>query len=128
MAFAGFATAATTILVPIPESAPVAMLLLLLKSCTNVIGLRTAFVASMYLPEERTAFMGFSNAVRTFGASLGPVVTGAVAGANLFWLAFVLSGGTVAAYGVGILVLFGSGRSRQEKTNQPVADTDREER
>ena len=45
MAFASFAAGATTILIPIPESAPLGILVLLLKPITNVIGLSTAFVA-----------------------------------------------------------------------------------
>lgn len=128
MAFASFAAAVFTILIPIPDAAALGILFLLLKSSTNVIGLRTAFVASMYLPAERTAFMGLSNAVRTLGASIGPVITGAVGGARLFWVTFMLSGGLVTAYGVGILVLFGSGRSRKEKTKQVVVEADNGER
>lgn len=128
MALASFAAAAGTVLIPIPESAPLGILFLLLKSSTNVIGLRTALVSSMYLPEERTAFMGVSNAVRTFGASLGPVITGALASKRLFWVTFMLSGGMVAAYGIGILALFGSGRTREGKMKQSAIDADSEER
>ena len=115
-------------LIPVPESAAVAILFFMLKGCANVIGLRAAFVASMYLPEERTAFMGITNVVRTASQSVGPLVTGAVAGAQLFWVAFVLSGVMMALYGVGLLVLFGSGKSREERKQQRVASSRNGER
>ena len=127
MAFANLFHGATLILIPIPESAAVAILFFMLKGFGNVIGLRAAFIASMYLPEERTAFMGITNVVRTASESLGPLVTGAVAGANLFWVAFLLSGIMMASYGVGILVLFGNGKSREERREQTVASSGDEE-
>ena len=121
MALANLFHGATLVLIPIPQSAPVAILFFMLKGCANVIGLRAAFIASMYLPEERTAFMGITNVVRTASESLGPLVTGAVAGAHLFWVAFLLSGVMMASYGLGILVLFGNGKSREERKEQSVA-------
>ncbi|CAF9936287.1 MAG: hypothetical protein HETSPECPRED_010291 [Heterodermia speciosa] len=121
MALANLFHGATLVLIPIPQSAPVAILFFMLKGCANVIGLRAAFIASMYLPEERTAFMGITNVVRTASESLGPLVTGALAGAHLFWVAFLLSGVMMASYGLGILVLFGNGKSREERKDQSVA-------
>lgn len=123
MAFANLFHGATLVLIPIPESAPLAILFFMLKGCANVIGLRAAFIASMYLPEERTAFMGITNVVRTASESLGPLVTGAVAGAKLFWVAFLLSGVMMASYGVGILVLFGNDKSREERKAQTGASS-----
>ena len=123
MGLANLFHGATLVLIPVPESAAVAILFFMLKGCANVIGLRAAFIASMYLPEERTAFMGITNVVRTASESLGPLVTGAVAGANIFWVAFMLSGIMMASYGVGLLVLFGNGKSREERKEQRVSSS-----
>ena len=128
MGLANIFHGAMLVLIPVPESAAVAILFFMLKGCANVIGLRAAFVASMYLPEERTAFMGITNVVRTASQSVGPLVTGAVAGAQLFWVAFVLSGVMMALYGVGLLVLFGNDKSREERKQQTVASSRNGER
>ena len=123
MGLANLFHGATLVLIPIPDSAAVAIMFFMLKGCANVIGLRAAFIASMYLPEERTAFMGITNVVRTASESLGPLVTGAVAGAQVFWVAFLLSGAMMASYGMGLLFLFGNGKSREERKQQSAASS-----
>ena len=118
MAIASILAGVTNALIPVPPSAILAIALLILRSCTNVVGLRSAFVASMFLPAERTAFMGITNVARTSSQSVGPIITGALAESRLFWLAFVLSGSMSAVYGIGILVLFAGHKSREERHNE----------
>lgn len=114
-----------TALLPVPSTSPApAILFFLLRSSTNVIGLRAAWIASMYLPAERTAYMGLTNVVRTIGSSFGPVITGAIVEARLFWLAFVLSAVILLAYGAGILMLYGGDKGREEaKSEQHAGDS-----
>ena len=115
MAIANLLAGVTSALIPIPPSAPLATVFVILRACTNVAGLRSAFVASMFLPAERTAFIGLANVVRTSSQSIGPVITGALAESRKFWVSFVLSGSMCAAYGVGILVLFTGHESSEER-------------
>ena len=115
MAIVNLVGGMTIAIVPLPHNFALAVVFFMFRSCTNVIGLRTAFVATMFLPAERTAFMGITNVVRTSGQSVGPIVTGALAGAHVFWVAFVLAGGIVAAYGFGLWALFEGREARAEK-------------
>lgn len=128
MATASLLAGVTSALIPIPPSAPLAIVFVILRSCTNVVGLRSAFVASMFLPAERTAFMGLANVVRTSSQSIGPVITGALAESHKFWVAFVLSGSMWAAYGVGILVLFTGHKSREERHGENDESRGRDDR
>ena len=72
----------------------------------------------MFLPEERTAFMGITNVVRTSSQSIGPIITGALGETRMFWVAFVLSGSMYAAYCVGILILFTGHKPKEERDEE----------
>ncbi|KAF6241713.1 hypothetical protein HO173_000424 [Letharia columbiana] len=121
MTIASLLRGVTSALIPISPSATLAIVFLILQSCTRVIGLRTAFVASMFPPAERTAFMGITNVARTYSQSIGTIVTGALGESRMFWVTFVLSGSMYAAYGVGTLVLFTGrkpGEGRQDEHDE----------
>lgn len=67
--------------------------------------------------------MGITNVVRTAGVSVGPVITGVLAGRGGFWTTFVLSGVVVAAYAIGLLALF-DGRDVRAEESSTVDDAE----
>lgn len=67
---------------------------------------RTAFIAAVVKPEERTAVMGITSTLRTMAATLGPTLTGALAHTDKFWVAFVIGGALRLAYDFGLWAMF----------------------
>ncbi len=105
-------------LIPFPSSAAGAMTFLILRSCTHTMDVapRSAFLAAIILPAERTAVMGLINMVKTFSTSLGPLITGVLVGHGRFWVSFVVAGMLKVVYDLGMLVTFKSRESREEPT------------
>ncbi|KAF1984028.1 MFS general substrate transporter [Aulographum hederae CBS 113979] len=103
-------------LMAIPNSLPLAMTFLILRACTQSMDTapRTAFLAAMVLPNERTAVMGAINVIKTSAQSLGPLITGILAGENRFWVAFVTAGVLKVTYDLGMLAVFVRHESREE--------------
>jgi MFS family permease len=80
---------------------------------------RSAFLAAVLLPSERTAAMGAINVVKTTAQSLGPLTTGVLAGKDLFWVSFVCAGSLKASYDLGLLAIFKNySRDRQERRDE----------
>lgn len=69
---------------------------------------RSALIAGIVKPEERTAVMGITSMVRTLAATTGPMVTGFLAGSDRFWVAFVAAGACRLTYDIGLWILFGT--------------------
>jgi hypothetical protein len=67
---------------------------------------RSAFIAAVVKPEERTAVMGITSMLRTLAAMSGPTVTGLLAASGKFWIAFVAAGMCRLAYDFGLYALF----------------------
>ena len=109
-------------LLPVPNSAAVAVLLLAFRACTASMDQapRQAFLAAAVLPGERTAVMGVVNVVKTLSQSTGPVVTGAFAERSLFWIAFVTAGALKLVYDVLILGMFLGYRTVEERAEDGV--------
>ena len=116
MVFTHLPSAVMLALIPIPDSLVLAMMFLILRSCTQSMDSapRSAFLAAVVLPKERTAVMGIINVVKTSSQSLGPVITGALAGAHLFWVAFVVAGSMKASYDLGMLAMFKNHRTHAD--------------
>ncbi|TVY48589.1 putative membrane protein [Lachnellula occidentalis] len=108
MVFTHLPSAIFLALIPIPSSLPFAMLFLILRSCTQSMDVapRSAFLAAVVLPNERTAVMGLFNVAKTSAQSLGPLITGVLAQHGLFWVAFVTAGTLKATYDMGMLAVF----------------------
>lgn len=104
-------------LIPVPTTVGPAMLFLILRSCTQSMDTapRSAFLAAVILPNERTAIMGSLNVVKTFSSSIGPVITGLLVHRQLFWVSFVMAGALKATYDLGILAVFAGHVSREDK-------------
>lgn len=108
MVFTHLPSAVFLALVPIPNNVHISTLFLILRSCTQSMDVapRTAFLAAIILPKERTAVMGLVNVFKTLAQSAGPLVTGVLADSSLFWVAFVLAGSLKVCYDLGMLALF----------------------
>ncbi|OBT89437.1 hypothetical protein VE02_02023 [Pseudogymnoascus sp. 03VT05] len=117
MVFTHLPSAIALALIPIPSSLPFAVFFLILRSCTQSMDVapRSAFLAAVVLPNERTAVMGAINVVKTFSQSLGPLITGFLATKGLFWVAFVTAGCLKAAYDLGMLAVFSGHKSREDR-------------
>ena len=74
--------------------------------------------------------MGIINVVKTSSQSLGPVITGALSGAHLFWVAFVVAGSMKACYDLGTLAVFKNHKThgeRQEEAQRQERSEDSED-
>ncbi|KAK4119552.1 MFS general substrate transporter [Parathielavia appendiculata] len=107
--------------IPVPSSLPLSLFFLILRACTQSMDVapRSAFLAAVLLPSERTAVMGAINVVKTTAQSLGPLITGVLAGRDLFWVSFVCAGSLKACYDLGLLAVFKNyERDRQEQRDE----------
>jgi MFS family permease len=117
MVFTHLPSSIALALLGIPNSLPLSMALLIFRACTQSMDVapRSAFLAAIMLPNERTAVMGAINVVKTGAQSMGPIITGVLASKNLFWVAFLLAGSLKTIYDVTILTLFLNHESREER-------------
>jgi sugar phosphate permease len=120
MVFTHLPSAIFLALIPIPNSLPLAMMFLILRSCIQSMDVapRSAFLAAVVLPNERTAIMGLINVVKTSAQSLGPLITGILAAHNLFWVAFVAAGSLKATYDLGMLAVFAGHKTHEERAEE----------
>jgi hypothetical protein len=92
---------------------------------------RSAFLAGVVQPHERTAMMGFIYIARSSASSVGPIITGVLAGREKLWVSFIVAGSLMVVYDLGILAVFGGRKSQcqdggsddrkqDEESNDPV--------
>jgi MFS family permease len=117
MVFTHLPSSVALALLGIPNSAPVAMALLIFRASTQSMDTapRSAFLAAILLPNERTSIMGAINVVKTGAQSLGPIITGILIEKNLFWVAFLIAGSMKAVYDLSILGVFANYQTREER-------------
>jgi MFS family permease len=122
MVFTHLPSAIFLALIPIPNNVHLSLLFLILRSCTQSMDTapRSAFLAAILLPSERTAVMGLTNIVKTTAQSLGPFITGVLADRKLFWVSFVCAGSLKATYDLGMLALF-KNHEREKAERERVA-------
>lgn len=108
MVFTHLPSAVFLALIPVPNDVHWSLVFLILRSCTQSMDgpPRSAFLAAIVLPGERTAIMGLVNVAKSTAQSLSPTLTGLLADRNLFWVAFVCAGTLKATYDLGMLALF----------------------
>lgn len=108
MVFTHVPSSAAVLLFPFPPSLWLTAALLLLRTGLNNMDQapRSAFIAAVVRPEERTAAMGITSMVRTLAAMTGPSVTGVLASKGKFWIAFVFAGICRLAYDFGLYAMF----------------------
>ncbi|MCJ1418706.1 hypothetical protein MMC32_005056 [Xylographa parallela] len=116
MVFTHLPAAVFLALIPLPRGRPLAVLCLVLRSCTMSMDQapREAFLSAVVRPEERTAVMGVLGVVKTLGQSVAPSVTGGLVQGGRFWVSFVVAGGLKVGYDLGVLGMFGRWRGREE--------------
>ena len=128
MVFTHLPSAVFLALIPLPSKAGLAMTFLILRSCLQNMDQapRQAFLAAAVLPSERTAVMGGVNVVKTLSQSAGPIVTGWLAGAGKFWIAFLVAGSLKASYDMAMLKSFLGYKSREEQQAEEQQKGDEE--
>ncbi|KAI9779605.1 MAG: para-aminobenzoate synthase, (PABA) [Geoglossum umbratile] len=121
MVFTHLPSAIFLLLFPLPSQLAGAMILLTLRSSLASMDQapRSAFLAAVVLPEERTSVVGIVNMSQTLGRSAGPFVTGLLAAGGKFWIAFVVAGALKATYDLSLLAMFMNTRmSREEERDE----------
>ncbi|KAI1662189.1 MFS general substrate transporter [Daldinia decipiens] len=115
-------------LLGVPSDMHLALAFLILNASTQSMdtGPRSAFLATIVLPAERTAVMGTVNVVRTTAQSLGPLLTGILVDRNLFWVSFVASGGLKILYDLGLLAFFKNKERKRERAERLIIQGDEE--
>jgi MFS family permease len=108
MVFTHIPSSAAVLFFPFPESAAATFALLLLRVGLNNMDQapRSALIAAIVRPEERTAVMGITGMLRTLASTTGPSLTGVLAGNDKFWIAFVVAGSLRLAYDCGLFAMF----------------------
>ncbi|KAK5044940.1 hypothetical protein LTR84_010312 [Exophiala bonariae] len=124
MVFTHLPSAICLALIPIPPTLSGALVFLVGRACTQVMDTapRSAFLAAIVLPNERTAVMGTINLVKTFSQSMGPFITGVLGANNHFWVAFVAAGSLKATYDLGLLAVFAETKSREQRRTESRGD------
>jgi MFS family permease len=84
---------------------------------------RTAFIAAVVKPEERTGVMGITSMLRTLAMSVGPSITGFLSGSDNFWVAFLASSICRITYDIGLWILFVNVRVNKDVGREDDVDS-----
>lgn len=108
MVFTHVPSSLAVLLFPAPQGLVLTIVLLFVRTGLNNMDQapRTAFIAAVVRPEERTAVMGITSTLRTMASTIGPTLTGALAQSDKFWVAFVIGGTLRLAYDFGLWAMF----------------------
>ena len=108
MVFTHLPSSTAVLLFPLPRGVPMTIALFFLRTALNNMDQapRSAFIAAVVKPEERTAVMGITSMLRTLAGTAGPSVTGILAGNDRFWIAFVAAGVLRICYDLGLFAMF----------------------
>ena len=108
MVFTHVPSSAAVLLFPFAPHFWVTALFLLVRAGLNNMDQapRSAFIAAVVKPEERTAVMGITAMLRNLAAMAGPMVTGILAEGDWFNIAFIAAGICRLAYDFGLYALF----------------------
>ncbi|KAL6854717.1 hypothetical protein ACO1O0_005842 [Amphichorda felina] len=125
MVFTHLPSSVAVLFFPIPSGLVITIILLYVRMGLNNMDQapRAAFIAAVVKPDERTAVMGITSTVRTLAMATGPSVTGALAGNDRFWIAFVVGGSLRIMYDLGLWGMFVNLRLHaHEADNLPGSD------
>jgi MFS family permease len=108
MVFTHLPSSAAVLLFPFSNSVGLTIALFFVRTGLNNMDQapRSAFIAAVVRPEERTAVMGITSMLRTLASTAGPSVTGLLAGSDRFWIAFVAAGVLRMGYDLGLWAMF----------------------
>ncbi|KAK5090097.1 hypothetical protein LTS08_007340 [Lithohypha guttulata] len=126
MVFTHVPSSTAVLLFPFPSVLWLTAGLVLLRTALNPMDQapRTAFIAAVVKPEERTAVMGITSMLRTLASMAGPSVTGFLAANNQFWVAFVAAGIFRLAYDFGLYAMFVNMKVDQGTVKATIAHND----
>ncbi|KAM0431367.1 hypothetical protein ACHAPT_005344 [Fusarium lateritium] len=119
MVFTHLPSSVAVLLFPAPSGLVVTIILLFIRMGLNNMDQapRAAFIAAVVKPEERTAVMGITSTLRTLAMATGPSFTGALAGKEKFWIAFVVGGVLRIMYDLGLWSMFVNMRLHAHETH-----------
>ncbi|KAJ4183404.1 hypothetical protein NW767_013569 [Fusarium falciforme] len=119
MVFTHLPSSVAVLLFPAPSGLVVTIILLFIRMGLNNMDQapRAAFIAAVVKPEERTAVMGITSTLRTLAMATGPSFTGALAGREKFWIAFVVGGVLRIMYDLGLWSMFVNMRLHAHETH-----------
>lgn len=125
MVFTHLPSSISSAFIPMPKTVGPTIGLLLFRAALNSMDQapRTAFIAAVVKPEERTGVMGITSMLRTLAMSVGPSVTGLLSGNGTFWIAFVAAGFCRITYDLGLWVLFVNVKVDKDVPHQDDADS-----
>lgn len=125
MVFTHVPSSAAVLFFPLPNNLPMTVALLLIRGGLNNMDQapRSAFIAAVVKPEERTAVMGITTMLRTLASTTGPTVTGFLAGSDRFWIAFVVAGALRLAYDLGLWLMFINVKLYEHEKEKPTPET-----
>jgi MFS family permease len=108
MVFTHLPSSTAVLLFPLPNGIYLTVALFFIRTALNNMDQapRSAFIAAVVRPDERTAVMGITSMLRTLAATAGPSVTGLLAGNDRFWIAFVAAGALRICYDLGLFAMF----------------------
>ena len=108
MVFTHIPSSAAVLLFPLPKTVAMTFFLLLVRVGLNNMDQapRAALIAAVVKPEERTAVLGITGMLRTLAMTVGPSITGLLAGGGRFWVAYVVAGSLRLAYDLGLFAMF----------------------
>jgi len=108
MVFTHLPSSAAVLLFPLPRGTWLTVGLFFLRAGLNNMDQapRSAFIAAVVKPDERTAVMGITGMLRTLAGTAGPSVTGLLSMNEKFWIAFVAAGALRIAYDLGLWAMF----------------------
>ena len=126
MVFTHLPSSAAVLLFPLPQGLFLTVALFFLRTGLNNMDQapRTAFIAAVVRPEERTAVMGITSMLRTLASTLGPSFTGFLAGNGRFWVAFVVAGALRIGYDLGLFALFVNMKLHTHESKGEAVDAD----
>ncbi|KAF1811623.1 MFS general substrate transporter [Eremomyces bilateralis CBS 781.70] len=126
MVFTHLPSSVAVLLFPVPTNLTMTVILLFVRMGLNNMDQapRSAFIAAVVAPEERTAVIGLTSTIRTLASAVGPTLTGILAGHSRFWIAFVVAGALRVAYDLGLFVMFVNLKPERPNTTE-LANTER---
>lgn len=128
MVFTHLPSSAAVLLFPAPHGLSLTVILFFVRMGLNNMDQapRAAFIAAVVKPEERTAVMGITNMLRTLASTIGPSITGLLAGNKRFWIAFVAAGALRISYDLGLFAMFVNMKLHTHEAQDEAADPQKE--
>ncbi|KAM0195768.1 hypothetical protein ACHAPQ_003040 [Fusarium lateritium] len=125
MVFTHLPSSISVLFFPFPSGIVITVILLFIRMGLNNMDQapRSAFIAAVVKPEERTAVMGITATLRTLAMATGPSLTGGLAESGKFWIAFVVGGVLRIMYDLGLWLMFVNMRINTHDTPKNGADT-----